>query len=700
MIRLASEQGRRVTDLSDLQAMASLACDATGSVGAALIVLRDGHLQMISHFPAAYQPIPVDDILTSVRECTANDPEPTTILHLEGWSFFGTADGAGDALILAVMEPNSAALLEKLHHAVSATLRHSAGAMLRVKAQTVLSNIEEMAGIGIWDASLASGAMSCSPIVYQLAGIDAQHDALSLDDLVGFFRADVRALVRKSIANAIQNGTGCSLTLPFQRADGRECVMRLVGHVEGTGDEARMFGIMQDVTQEKEAEKRLWWTANHDPLTHLPNRMLFQERLASALMSAGNSGASAGLILVDVDNFKSINDVYGHEAGDDLLRLVAARLGACTRVGDTLARLGGDEFAIIVTDLPTELEINVIFGRLIEAATIDFSYRGVSIPVKLSFGAAVFPKDARDGAELYRNADLAMFSAKPDPHVRGLVYQPRLGAEQDGREAQLQRIRAAVANSAVEPFIMPVVDLNTGATTSFDVLPFWRDGETVHNETALAPALDDTELAPDIGITSIERLAEILGSMTAAQETAMSVSVAVSPRQLLNLRFTAALLELLDTFGGIGGRYRFQLLTETLPFERDLPQGAQVVDRLIAQGLGLSMNNFAFGLVALLERSLCPVREIKFPKAVILEADRQERTGPLLRGAASACRRLGVEMVVTGISSQCEVDALRAMGYTRGQGPLLSRALELHHLPVLLSSPPSSPLMGAEVSPN
>lgn len=214
-----------------------------------------------------------------------------------------------------------------------------------------LSRIESMSKTGQWHLDVRTDVLSWSDEVYRIHGLSPAVSP-SVEEALGHYPEDARNTVRQYLEKAIATGSGFTFTLPIETAGGAHKFVRVIGEVETNDGEAiGVFGVLQDVTEEKESERRLWWTANHDPLTGLPNRMLFQDRLSRAIQHAKRFDEEIGLVILDVDNFKMVNDVYGHEAGDRLLTQISEILLDTTRATDSIARLGGDEFAVILGDL-------------------------------------------------------------------------------------------------------------------------------------------------------------------------------------------------------------------------------------------------------------------------------------------------------------------------------------------------------------
>lgn len=587
------------------------------------------------------------------------------VLLLEGGAREGEAD-SDHAMARVAMRAIRA---ERDEAQASAATRHF---------EAVLAGIEMMAEIGMWQLDMTTGRVTWSDVTYAVHGVTRETFTPTLENALSFYPEEVQGMVRSSIGEAIKNGTGFSFVLPFIRADNELRTVRSVGTViRGAGGD-HIYGIFQDISEMKQAELRLWWTANHDPLTGLPNRMLFQERLDAALLLAKQHGQSVGLILVDLDHFKAINDVYGHEAGDQLLARVAKLLTAHSRQGDTVARLGGDEFAIIVNGLSAPDEIAAPLERLLTTAETDFVYRDIPIPVKLSMGAAVYPRDAQGEDELYRNADIALFRSKANPKKRGTLYDPSHGAERDGHEAALRRIREAIAAGAITAHYQPIFDLGSGGIAAVDVLARWRGSNDPTSAEALRPAFEDPELAPRIGLLMLSNLRRGWCELPHELRRGMPIAIKASEQELRNITYLEALAHFLEEAKGHDVELIVELSSNPA---RTLPsQVMPTFRRLVEHGLAFSFNGLAAGFDALMDTSGLRVRQIKASKGALAETAVEARAAAIIGGMIETCRKLGVQLVATEIETETELGRLRDVGYAYGTGFCFCRAMSFDEL--------------------
>jgi diguanylate cyclase (GGDEF)-like protein/PAS domain S-box-containing protein len=474
----------------------------------------------------------------------------------------------------------------------------------------------------------------------------------------------------------------------FGRADGKpiefECRVR---HADGSwravetvaknliANEA-IGGVLlttRDVTDRTRLESELRRQAFHDELTGLPNRALLGERLVHALARLGrHPDSSVVLLFLDLDDFKVINDSVGHTAGDELLVEVAKRLDACTRAEDTCARLGGDEFAILLEDADVA-KGERLAERVLEALREPLPLAGRHVAVRASIGIAESRGDVRSDV-LLANADMAMYEAKRAAH-RYHVYRPAMRAAADERLQLRQDLAEALVHDQFELHYQPIVDLERGAIAGAEALLRWR-----HPERGMVSPLEFIDLAEQTGlIVPIGQwvLAEATRQCLAWQREGVvgddfSISVNVSPCQLQDAGFVAALRRILGETGLEPGRLVLELTESVL-----LDESAETVERLrVLRRLGaqVAIDDFGTGYSSLSYLGRLPVDIIKIDQSFI---QAEEATiSPLVAGIVQLATSLELSVVAEGIEEHHHVAQLIAAGCPYGQGFVFSRPLD------------------------
>lgn len=295
-----------------------------------------------------------------------------------------------------------------------ALYRHQLESQLK-QSEIQLAEAQRIGQLGSWSKNPASDQLQCSDEIFRIFGLPVASDGLDYETMLGMVHPEDRQLVHAAVQNAHDFGKRFSIYHRIIQADGVS--ERVVHH---TGKSARgksttaeiMAGMLQDVTEHKATEARLWDMAHHDPLCGLPNRLLLYDRLNHAITRAQRSKQQLALMLFDLDDFKTTNDNYGLQTGDSLLIEISTRLQRYARECDTVARLGGDEFTLIIEQLKEPRDAAVVAQKLLEAMQEPVCLDGRYIQVTCSLGIALYPDDATTLEELLKVADSAMFQAK------------------------------------------------------------------------------------------------------------------------------------------------------------------------------------------------------------------------------------------------------------------------------------------------
>jgi diguanylate cyclase (GGDEF)-like protein len=251
---------------------------------------------------------------------------------------------------------------------------------------------------------------------------------------------------------------------------------------ESPGQPRILLVQIDDVTARKDAERELRHHAAHDPLTGLPNRRLLQDRLTNALAQARRKRGLVAVLLLDLDDFKAVNDTLGHPAGDALLQAIARRLSGILRVSDTLARLGGDEFALVQVGARQPADIAILAQKVLAALASPFDLGGQEAYISTSLGIALFPDDGGDTHDLLKNADLALYRAKAEGRGRFRFFEPAMDAEIRTRQRTGRELRQALERGEFVLHYQPRFDLARGAITGAEALLRW-----LHPQRGLVP---------------------------------------------------------------------------------------------------------------------------------------------------------------------------------------------------------------------
>lgn len=294
-----------------------------------------------------------------------------------------------------------------------ALYRHKLETQLR-NSEKHLADAQRIGHLGSWDWSIEQEQILLSDEAYRILGLPVRQSSMTLDEFITHVHGKDRPELRKAIQNTRQHGKTFSLYHRILRPNGQERILHHTGEAlrDSSGAIQSITGTLQDVTELKSTEARLWHIAHHDPLCDLPNRMLMYDRLSQTLARARRNKKQVALMLFDLDDFKQINDTYGHQAGDNLLIEISNRMRQCVRDSDTIARLAGDEFTLIIDQLSDPRDAASIAQKIINALQEPINLDGQLAIVTCSIGIALYPGDAEDMEGLLKTADHAMYESK------------------------------------------------------------------------------------------------------------------------------------------------------------------------------------------------------------------------------------------------------------------------------------------------
>jgi len=429
----------------------------------------------------------------------------------------------------------------------------------------------------------------------------------------------------------------------------------------------------RDITERKRLERELSHQAFHDSLTNLANQALFRDRVDHALVRAARHGTSVGVLFLDLDNFKTVNDSLGHTAGDELLVAVAERLRACLRSTDTAARLGGDEFAVLIEDVQDPDDVPLTAERIIGALQQPFLPGGREVFVSASIGIA-FGSSGSSSDQLLRNGDLAMYTAKRRGKGRFETYHADMHATAVDRLEMEVDLRRALASGQLRVEYQPIFALTTREMVGVEALVRWQHPE----KGCLAPSVfiplaEETGLIREIGR---QVLIEACCQGRAWQlehpaAASLSVSVNVSPHQFhhedLLHHVRAALKE-----SGLPPHSLVLEFTETAMM-RDTEGTLRKLDELKALGVRLAIDDFGTGYSSLSYLQRFPVDILKIDQAFVSGIEPGDQQSSLASAIVSLARVLGLQAVAEGIETDAQADTLAALGCGLAQGFHFSR---------------------------
>jgi diguanylate cyclase (GGDEF)-like protein/PAS domain S-box-containing protein len=445
---------------------------------------------------------------------------------------------------------------------------------------------------------------------------------------------------------------------------------------DAAGAPSFAVGMLENVTERKLAEEALKRQAElnrrqelHDSLTGLPNRVLFRERIEQALRRAEREGDQVGVLLMDLDRFKEVNDALGHHAGDALLSEVGRRLPAVLRASDTVARLGGDEFGMLLLSPGGAEGVVPLVERIQRSLEEPVVVSDLPLEIEASIGVAIYPADGVDSETLLRRADVAMYSAK-ESNLPYAFFDEASHHQDPTRLTLVAELRRALEERELVLHYQPKAVLEGAAITSVEALVRWQ-----HPERGLLAPDEFIGLAERTGLIrplTLYVIDQALRQCRAWQAEGLELSVAVnlSARNLLDFEFPARVEELLERRQVERGRLELEITESTML--ADPARTKLILDRLSGMGVRLSIDDFGTGYSSLAYLKRLPVDEIKIDRSFVMNMAHDEDDAVIVRSTIDLGRNLGLEVVAEGVETVEAWERLKALGCTIAQGYYLS----------------------------
>ncbi|MET0531030.1 MAG: EAL domain-containing protein [Microvirga sp.] len=430
----------------------------------------------------------------------------------------------------------------------------------------------------------------------------------------------------------------------------------------------------EDITERRQAESQIAYMAHHDALTDLANRVLFREQLDHALVEAQRQKLLVGVLCLDLDRFKDVNDSLGHETGDTLLQAVAARLRSCIRSQDVVARLGGDEFAILqIASDPQECAM--LATRICEAIGMPYDLDGQEIVIGTSIGIALASDDNPSPDHLLKQADLALYRAKAEGRGTYRFFEPEMDAELQARRALEMDLRKALPNKEFELFFQPQINIRANEISGFEALLRWR-----HPERGLVPPGEFIPVAEDIGLIVSVGDWVLEQACMAAMHWPKNIKVAVnlSPVQFRNRTLVQSVGRALARSGLAPERVELEITESVLLQDNDVT--IATLHQLRRLGVRIAMDDFGTGYSSLSYLRSFPFDKIKIDQSFVREMSSRADCLAIVRSIAGLGASLGMTTVAEGVETEDQFLQISAAGCTEVQGYYFGRPKPAHEL--------------------
>ncbi len=434
------------------------------------------------------------------------------------------------------------------------------------------------------------------------------------------------------------------------------------------GRPAMLLALM-DITERKRAEARLAFMTQHDALTGLPNRNLLRRRLDELMSQTRRSGEKVGLVVLDLDDFKSVNDALGHEIGDKLLGGVTKRLRSVIRDGDSVARLGSNEFAIVMTGVARPEDAAKLAQRTQSAISEPFLFEGHSIVITGSIGIAIAPGDGDEPETLLKRADMALSRAKAEARGTYRFFEPAMDARAQSRRKIETELRAALESEVLKPYYQPLIDMHTGLITGVEALVRWEHPDRgMIPPSEFIPVAEDTGLIGPLGTLVLRRACHD----AARWASPVRVAVNLSPAQFRSGNLLAVVMEALKHSGLPARRLELEI-TEALLLDRS-DHVLATLHALRSLGVRICMDDFGTGYSSLSYLMSFPFDKIKIDQSFVRGLSANADAQAIVRSIVGLGAGLRMTVTAEGVETEAELSSLRAEGCDEAQGFLFSPA--------------------------
>ena len=474
---------------------------------------------------------------------------------------------------------------------------------------------------------------------------------------------------------------------------------------ESAGKIYQVAGIMEDITDRKDAEERLLELAYFDPLTGLPNRRHYSESLERALVLAKAESFFVSVLFIDLDRFKNVNDTLGHALGDELLRKVSDRMIKCLRASDTIGRLGGDEFALILMNPSDPRAAAVVASTIINALRQPFNLDGHDVTVTASIGITVFPADSPDAATLMKYADTAMYEAKSTGRDTYRFYTAEMNSRAQQKHDLENALRKAIDREEFVLYYQPTMQIDTGLWTGAEALLRWnRPGHGMIMPADFIPALEETGLIVPVGAWVIDTACKQIAEWQRSGVGLVAVAVNVSGRQFLlsdkvqkdlpAMRDGDPSFTLVDFARGaekalsthhIGANLlEFELTENTLMSEAE--RTVDILQKLKSLGIRIFIDNFGTGYSSLAYLRHFPIDTLKIDQAFIRDVTSNTEAAAITKAIINMAHSLKLKAIAESVETNEQLEFLRQHDCDQAQGYLLARPMPAAELAELFRS--------------
>jgi diguanylate cyclase (GGDEF)-like protein/PAS domain S-box-containing protein len=440
-----------------------------------------------------------------------------------------------------------------------------------------------------------------------------------------------------------------------------------------TGVIINFLSHKEDITTRKAYEEKLHHQQYYDELTNFPNRLLVIDRLRQAIRRAKRSGKKVGVLNIDLDDFKKVNDSHGHEAGNQIIIEASQRLDACMRHEDTIAHLSGDEFQIIAPDLDSIIDLEQIAQKLLNSFSQSFLINTQEVFMTASIGATIYPDDGQRAEILMRNASATVHLAKDSGRDNIRFFTERLNKQAHDRILLGSQLRHAIDQDEFTLNYQPIIDLKTGRIGACEILLRWKNDDLgMVPPATFIPHAEDSGLINSIGEWVLRNACTQISTWQQAGMEQINFAINTSGRQYRETGFARRFINIINMFNLRPNSIEFEI-TESLLFD-DAPELTQTLQEFVDAGINLTIDDFGTGYSSLSYLRRFPLKKLKIDRSFILGLDNEDGRA-LVKAITMVGHALSLKVVAEGVETQEQIDFLRQTPCDLIQGYYYSKPL-------------------------
>ncbi len=569
-----------------------------------------------------------------------------------------------------------------LRHRVRYIMRASRALNDAWENQTRLANAQRVADLGDWDWDLKRSHFHASEQVQRILGklvtmpnLDSMLDEVHRDDI---------DRVKDAIHAAVDRGESSRFDHRIVMPGGQ---VRFVHHqvecvrADEGGRALRLVGTVQDITRRKQSEERIRQLAYFDALTGLPNRLLLIDQVRNALALASRNVSKIAVMFVDLDDFKRVNDTLGHDAGDELLRNVAARISNSVRLTDavsrmdtddsgaSIARLGGDEFVVLLSQLKHPEDASIIARRILQALTEPMRIAGQEIVVSCSIGIAISPEDGDSTETLLMNADAAMYRAKGRGRNTYQFYDRSMNALARETLSMESALRHAIERDELQLYYQPKVDIPTGAIIGVEALLRWSHPDKGWvSQRQILDVAKQTQLIVPIEKWALRTACHTAAKWRTTNGVRLAVGISLSESYLRHAELLPSIEKILEECMLDPAAIELEISASVLHDETDMTFG--IVRQLCEFGIRLSVDAVGTGYAPLAHLRRLPIQSLKIDRSVVANVVHEPGDAAICSSIIVLAHGIGCKAIAAGVGSGAQLRLLRELGCDQYQGDL------------------------------